>query len=156
MRPERSGSKDQVRRGAAIAARKRALIRWDKANPGALYDPELFRRDILPRLAGVKLSEIVEAIWRTSTIGRQGRGRMSIMETMEEQRRLRRSFSDEYKAEVVERYRAVQTSPNWSISLAALQIRGSTAGSVMRSRAVAVDGFGSAPLSSSLAPEQVF
>jgi CRISPR-associated endonuclease Cas1 len=49
------------RRGAAIAARKRALSEWDKANPGAIYDPELFRRDILPRLAGVKLSEIVEA-----------------------------------------------------------------------------------------------
>jgi hypothetical protein len=26
-----------------------------------VYDPELFRRDILPRLAGVKLSEIAEA-----------------------------------------------------------------------------------------------
>jgi transcriptional regulator with XRE-family HTH domain len=49
------------RRGAAIAARKRALSEWDKANPGAVYDPELFRRDILPRLAPVKLSEIAEA-----------------------------------------------------------------------------------------------
>jgi CRISPR-associated endonuclease Cas1 len=49
------------RRGAAIAARKRALSEWDKANPDAVYDPELFRREILPRLAGVKLSEIVEA-----------------------------------------------------------------------------------------------
>jgi hypothetical protein len=49
------------RRGAAIAARKRALSEWDKANPGAVYDPELFRREILPRLAGVKLSEIAEA-----------------------------------------------------------------------------------------------
>jgi transcriptional regulator with XRE-family HTH domain len=26
-----------------------------------VYDPELFRREILPRLAGVKLSEIAEA-----------------------------------------------------------------------------------------------
>ena len=50
------------RRGAAIAARKRALSEWDKANPGTVYDPEQFRRDILPGLAGVKLSEIVEAI----------------------------------------------------------------------------------------------
>ena len=33
----------------------------DKANPGAVYDPELFRREILPKLAGVKLSEIVKA-----------------------------------------------------------------------------------------------
>jgi transcriptional regulator with XRE-family HTH domain len=49
------------RRGAAIAARKRALAEWDKANPDAVYDPELFRREILPRLATVKLSEIAEA-----------------------------------------------------------------------------------------------
>jgi CRISPR-associated endonuclease Cas1 len=49
------------RRGAAIAARKRALSEWDKANPGMVYDRELFRREILPRLAGVKLSEIAEA-----------------------------------------------------------------------------------------------
>jgi CRISPR-associated endonuclease Cas1 len=49
------------RRGAAISARKRALAEWDKANPDAIYDPELFRREILPRLANVKLSEIVEA-----------------------------------------------------------------------------------------------
>jgi CRISPR-associated protein Cas1 len=50
------------RRGAAIAARKRALAEWDKANPGVVYDPELFRRDILPRLGTVPLSEIVGAI----------------------------------------------------------------------------------------------
>jgi CRISPR-associated endonuclease Cas1 len=49
------------RRGAAIAARKRALAEWDEANPGALFDPELFRRDILPALRTVELSEIVEA-----------------------------------------------------------------------------------------------
>jgi hypothetical protein len=49
------------RRGAAIAARKRALAEWDKANPGVVFDPELFRREILPRLASVKLSEIAEA-----------------------------------------------------------------------------------------------
>jgi CRISPR-associated endonuclease Cas1 len=49
------------RRGAAIAARKRALTEWDKVNPDAVYDPELFRREILPKLAGVKLSEIAEA-----------------------------------------------------------------------------------------------
>ncbi len=50
------------RRGAAIAARKRALTAWERANPGTVHDPEMFRRDILPRLATVKLSEIVEAI----------------------------------------------------------------------------------------------
>ena len=43
------------------AARKRALSEWDKANPGAVYDPELFRREILPRLASVKLMDIAEA-----------------------------------------------------------------------------------------------
>ena len=50
------------RRGAAIAARKRALREWEAANPDTTYDPERFRREILPGLAGVKLSEIVEAI----------------------------------------------------------------------------------------------
>jgi CRISPR-associated endonuclease Cas1 len=49
------------RRGAAIAARKRALSEWDRANPGTVFDPELFRREISPGLAGVKLSEIAEA-----------------------------------------------------------------------------------------------
>ena len=49
------------RRGAAIATRKRALSEWDKANPGAVYDPEMFRQEILPKLATVKLREIVEA-----------------------------------------------------------------------------------------------
>ena len=49
------------RRGPAIVARKRALAEWDKANPDTLYDPELFRRQILPRLSAVKLSEIAEA-----------------------------------------------------------------------------------------------
>jgi len=44
------------------AARKRAKAEWDKANPGAVYDPELFRREILPRLAAVKLSEIADAV----------------------------------------------------------------------------------------------
>jgi len=36
------------RRAAAISARKRALIEWDRANPGVTYDPELFRREIQP------------------------------------------------------------------------------------------------------------
>jgi hypothetical protein len=46
------------RRGAAIAARKRALAEWDQANPDTIHDPEMFRRDILRGLATVKLSEI--------------------------------------------------------------------------------------------------
>jgi CRISPR-associated endonuclease Cas1 len=56
-----STSEVRERRGAAIAARKRALAEWDKANPGAVYDPELFRREILPRLANIKLMDIAEA-----------------------------------------------------------------------------------------------
>jgi len=50
-----------ARRGAAIAARKRVLSEWDGANLGHVYDPELFRREILPRLGTVPLSEIMEA-----------------------------------------------------------------------------------------------
>jgi hypothetical protein len=49
--------------GAVLPSRP-ANGRWrsgDKANPDAAYDPELFRREILPRLALVKLSEIAEA-----------------------------------------------------------------------------------------------
>jgi hypothetical protein len=49
------------RRGAAIAARKRALSEWDKANPDVVFDPELFRREILPALGNVPLSQIIEA-----------------------------------------------------------------------------------------------
>jgi hypothetical protein len=49
------------RRGVAIAARKRALTEWDRANTGTVYDPELFRREILPRLGTVPLAEIMEA-----------------------------------------------------------------------------------------------
>jgi hypothetical protein len=49
------------RRGAAIAARKRALAEWSEVLGDDAYDPELFRRDILPALRTVRLSEIVEA-----------------------------------------------------------------------------------------------
>jgi len=50
------------RRGAAISAQRRALAEWTQANPRVSYDPNLFRRNILPRLRTVKLSEIVESI----------------------------------------------------------------------------------------------
>jgi CRISPR-associated endonuclease Cas1 len=50
------------RRGAAIAARKRTLREWEESNPNVDYDPELFGREILPRLAEIKLAQIVEAI----------------------------------------------------------------------------------------------
>jgi CRISPR-associated endonuclease Cas1 len=49
------------RRGRAIAARKRALREWDEANPGVEYDPDYFRREILPRLSAVKLADIMAA-----------------------------------------------------------------------------------------------
>jgi CRISPR-associated endonuclease Cas1 len=49
------------RRGAAIAARKRALTEWNKVSPDRAYDPDLFRREILPRLRTVPLAEIMEA-----------------------------------------------------------------------------------------------
>ena len=56
---DRSGGR---RKGVAIAARKRALREWDQAHPDVDYDPDLFRREILPGLAGVKLATIVDAI----------------------------------------------------------------------------------------------
>ena len=37
------------------------LAEWEQANPGTVHDPEWFRSDVLPRLASLKLSEIVEA-----------------------------------------------------------------------------------------------
>ena len=49
------------RRGAAIAARKQALREWEASHPGAAYDPDLFRREILPGLQDVTLSRIMEA-----------------------------------------------------------------------------------------------
>lgn len=48
-------------RAQAIASRKQALVEWERSNPGVVYDPELFRREILPVLKSVKLSAIVEA-----------------------------------------------------------------------------------------------
>ncbi len=50
------------RRGAAIASRKRALRQWEASHPDAAFDPDLFRREILPGLQGVRLSEIMEAV----------------------------------------------------------------------------------------------
>jgi hypothetical protein len=51
---------DQGRRGEAIAVHKRALVEWDRANPGVTYDPEWFRRDIWPGPAPVKPIDIAE------------------------------------------------------------------------------------------------
>jgi hypothetical protein len=49
------------RREAAISVRKRALTWWDKANRGAIYDPKMFRREILQRRGTVSLAEIMAA-----------------------------------------------------------------------------------------------
>jgi peptidoglycan/LPS O-acetylase OafA/YrhL len=38
-----------------------ALPEWDQAHRGVTYDPELSAESILPRLATVRLAEIVEA-----------------------------------------------------------------------------------------------
>jgi CRISPR-associated endonuclease Cas1 len=51
----------RTKRGKAIASRKRTLAEWDRANPGVTYDPELFRREILPGLSSVTLARIMEA-----------------------------------------------------------------------------------------------
>jgi hypothetical protein len=51
----------ESRGGTAIAARKRALTEWEQVNPDTVYDPELFRRGILPRLGTLPLAEIMEA-----------------------------------------------------------------------------------------------
>jgi hypothetical protein len=37
------------------------LREWDEANPGVEYDPDYFRREILPGLQGVKLADIMAA-----------------------------------------------------------------------------------------------
>jgi len=49
------------RRGAAIASRRRVQKEWEDAHPGRDYDPDVFRREILPGLLGMKLADIVAA-----------------------------------------------------------------------------------------------
>ncbi|MGO9457236.1 MAG: hypothetical protein ACLP62_09330 [Acidimicrobiales bacterium] len=39
----------------------RAIPAWEEANPDIDYDTDLFRREILPWLASVKLAEIMAA-----------------------------------------------------------------------------------------------
>jgi hypothetical protein len=56
-----TGGCSRIAGSCPIIARKRALSEWDKANPGAVYDLAMFRREILPRLGSVPLSEIMEA-----------------------------------------------------------------------------------------------
>jgi CRISPR-associated protein Cas1 len=49
------------RRGRAIAASRAELERWKSDHPDARTDPEAFRREVLPLLRGVKLTEIMRA-----------------------------------------------------------------------------------------------
>jgi hypothetical protein len=51
----------------------RPLAEQEQANPGTVHDPEWFRRDVLPRLAGVKLAEIVEATGLSTSYASQVR-----------------------------------------------------------------------------------
>ena len=48
-------------RGSAIAARKRALREWEDFHPGVTFDRAIFKREILPGLANVKLVDIMNA-----------------------------------------------------------------------------------------------
>jgi CRISPR-associated endonuclease Cas1 len=54
------GGKAAVRRGAAIAERKRQAAEWEEANPGSA-DPEVFKREILPLIQDVPLRRLVDA-----------------------------------------------------------------------------------------------
>src|SRR5271169_267937 len=49
------------RRGASIAARKRAQHEWEETNSAQSHDSDYFRREILPGLARVKLADIMAA-----------------------------------------------------------------------------------------------
>lgn len=49
------------RRGAAIAARKLVQQEWEAAHHDEVFDPDYFRREILPKLAAVKLGDIMAA-----------------------------------------------------------------------------------------------
>src|SRR5262249_33145584 len=57
------GQAEQTRRqrGRAIAANRAELERWKSEHPDARTDPDAFRREVLPGLARVKLSEIMRA-----------------------------------------------------------------------------------------------
>jgi CRISPR-associated endonuclease Cas1 len=57
------GQDEQTRRkrGRAIAASRAELERWKSEHPTARTDPEAFRREILPGLQGVKLTDIMSA-----------------------------------------------------------------------------------------------
>jgi hypothetical protein len=49
------------KRGAAISSSRQASKKWKEENPGIRGDPMVFRETIHPGLAGVRLTEIMEA-----------------------------------------------------------------------------------------------
>ena len=55
-----AGGYSRIVGSCPIATPERALSDWHKVNPGTVYDPELFRREILPKLGTVPLAEIAE------------------------------------------------------------------------------------------------
>ena len=64
------------RGGRAIAIRRRIAAEWDAAHGAEPYDPDRFRRDILPGLADVKLGDIMAVTgWSKSFASRVRAGR---------------------------------------------------------------------------------
>ena len=61
------------RRGAAIASRKKALKEWEESNGDSAYDPDYFKREILPKLEKVKLSGIMTAAGMSKSYASQVR-----------------------------------------------------------------------------------
>jgi hypothetical protein len=49
------------RRGATQSKQQQERREWEAANQGARFDPQSFRREILPRIQGVPLSELARA-----------------------------------------------------------------------------------------------
>jgi hypothetical protein len=56
-----AGGYSRIVGSCPIATPERALSDWHKVNPDTVYDPELFRREILPTRGTVPLSKIMEA-----------------------------------------------------------------------------------------------
>jgi hypothetical protein len=57
----RQTAENRGRRASAIGVRKRRQVEWESAHPGQAFYPDYFARAILPGLATVKLSVMVEA-----------------------------------------------------------------------------------------------
>jgi hypothetical protein len=60
-RDPRQTAERRGRRAAAIGSRKRQQVEWETAHPDQAYEPDYFETTILPGLATVKLSTMVDA-----------------------------------------------------------------------------------------------